>query len=910
MKFVFDPNQKFQLDAVKSVVNIFAGQPQQAPNFYYPSSLLQNPIISDDKEQLDLATVLANQPLLLNQATLAENVFAVQRKNNLPKSDHITKVNSTSDVASENSLTHDELTDTNDYTIEMETGTGKTYVYLRTIFELNKAYGWTKFIIVVPRIAIKEGVIKSYKQMKDHFAEIYNAPQVHFYEWNSKKRGIGKQFATSTNIEIMVLNIDGFTRTNTIFNRDSDWGKPLQFIAATNPIIILDEPQNMESDKRRSAIDSLNPLFSLRYSATHKEIKNLVYSLNPVQAYNQGLVKQIEVDSVLSASGNKARLLDIGHKSKNEPYAKLAIDSSEKAGMQGKVVNVFVGDELADLVPNNPKPFAGWVVDTIDTVDNYVQFTNGEVLQLGVANANERMAIMKTQIDQTVRNHLEKQLTLKPLGIKVLSLFFIDRVANYINGGFLAEMFEEAYTKYAQYPRYKEVTKYDVKTVHSGYFSVDKKGIAKDSRDTADGATGADDISAYDKILKQKERLISFSEPLGFLFSHTALREGWDNPNVFQICTLNETVSIMKKRQEIGRGLRLAVNQDGARIFDRSVNVLTVIANESYDEFATKLQQEIQEDTGVTFEKTNIRKTPPLETVAVKSRKDLTNNADFMQLWAKISTKTTYTLHFDETDLVERASVIFKDKHIALPRIKVTKTQVIINNTNITGNAVNEAIGEKEAVLAPGFDVVGTVQRQTYLKRKTINEIIQMSGQAYMFARSPHNFADALIFSIEQAKEQSLIDGITYKKLDEKWAISLFDNEELETAMRNLYKPENDAKTALNFVPIDSGVEYEYAHALDNEPDVRFYFKLPRGFKIPTPLGNYRPDWAVVFEQDKRIYFVSETKGTEDANSLKPSELLKITYARKHFTAIGGDVRYIAPTPSLQNTINQMLTNR
>ena len=902
MKFLFDPNQQYQLDAVKSVVNIFAGQtpPTTTADLFTKQTVLPEFDKGVQTELLDL-NIVPNKPVELDASVVAKNVFDVQASNKLTKSNFITKP-----VSKNSQMFTEELQDSTDFTVEMETGTGKTYVYLRTIFELNARYGWTKFIIVVPRIAIKEGVVKSFAQMKEHFAELYGAPKVNFTQWNSKKRGIGKQFATSSNIDIMVLNIDSFTRSNTIFNSDSDWGKPLAYIAQTNPILVLDEPQNMETDKRRSAIESLNPLFSLRYSATHKEIKNLVYSLNPVQAYNQGLVKQIEVDSVLSDSGDNKRLLAISHGSKNKLIAKIELDSSDKAGIQKRAFNLGVGDELSDYAKRDV--YDGLVIDTIDAENSFVQFTNGEILSLGVANAEERLSIMKTQIDQTVRNHFIKQKQLKDQCIKVLSLFFIDRVANYINGGFLAQLFEESYNKYASWPQYKDLIPFNAKQVHGGYFSVDKKGNALDSKDSADGAVANDDatLSAYDKILKQKERLISFDEPLSFLFSHTALREGWDNPNVFQICTLNETVSVMKKRQEIGRGLRLAVDQAGARNFDRKVNVLTVVANESYDEFASKLQQEIEQDTGVVFAKSNIKPSKS-EPVKLKVHKDLSKSTDFVELWNRISAKTTYTVEFEEEDLIELASEKLADAHIEKPRVKVLKSAIEMNDTYVKASQVNEAVGEKVEEKI-NFDLLKLVQGQTKLKRTAIFSIIKKSGVGAKFISSPHHFADALINAISEAKQQLLVDGISYKRLNDSWAISLFKDEEIERAMRDVYEPQNIEKTALNYVPIDSGIEQAYAQELDNSPDVKFYFKLPRGFKITTPLGNYRPDWAVVFEQDVKIYFVSETKGVDSTNdfALKPAELMKIKYSRKHFEKLGSQVGFIAPTSSYKDTISKI----
>ena len=906
MKFIFDPNQQYQQDAVKSVVDIFKGQPK-ADIYSYLNDIQSQLNGFDIGAQTKLVdyNIIANAEVNLSDSLLANNVFEIQANNNLAKSAHVT-INLPTDNTAE-VLFSEKLNINNDFTVEMETGTGKTYVYLRTIFELNAKYGWTKFIIVVPRIAIKEGVIKSYSQMKDHFAEIYNSPKVNFRQWNSKKRGIGKQFAYSPNIEILLLNIDAFARTRAIFNSDSDNGKPLDYIAQTKPIIILDEPQNMESPKRRDAINSLNPLFSLRYSATHKEIKNLVYSLNPVQAYNMGLVKQIEVDSVLLNSGDNKRLLAISHSSKNKPIAKLELDISDKAGLQKRAFSLMAGDELSDYAKR--EVYKGWIIDNIDTENSFIQFTNGEVLKLGVASDQERHAIIQTQIDQTVRNHFEKQKQLKNADIKVLSLFFIDKVANYVNDGFISQYFEQAFSKYANWPQFKDVIPYSAKQVHDGYFSTDSKGNAKDLKDSAEGATAndKDTISAYDRILKRKEQLISFNEPLCFLFSHTALREGWDNPNVFQICTINESVSTMRKRQEIGRGLRLAVNEHGQRVFDNKINVLTVIANESYDEFASKLQTEIEQDTGIKFDKRNI-KPKTTDPIKIKLNKDITNNPDFKELWQKINQKTTYSLSFDEDALIYLASQKFANEHIAMPMAEIIKTKITdINATGIQNMVVNETMGNK---YTPNynFDLLKFVQKQTHLKRKTIKQIIDGANNFNIFIKSPQNYADTLVNVIELAKQDLLVDGIKYKKLDDIWAISLFNNDEVEKYFNDVYEPADLTKTTHNYVRVDSIIEYDYAYQLDNNSQIKFYFKLPKGFSIATPLGQYRPDWAVVFEADARIYFVSETKGVNNINdqNLKPAEKLKILYGQQHFKTIGQGVEFIAPTNAFIDTLSKL----
>ena len=493
----------------------------------------------------------------------------------------------------------------------MDTGTGKTYVYLRTIYELNKTYGFKKFIIVVPSIAIREGVLKNLQITHEHFQNFYNRVPLTYTVYGSRNVSALRGFALSNTIQVLVINIDSFAKDENIINKPNDklTGKPpIEFIQYTNPIVIVDEPQNMETELRKQAIANLKPSCTLRYSATHRDVYNLVYKLSPVKAYDLGLVKQIEVDSVVSEdSFNQAFIKLDGIKTqKTKISAKLTFDCEGANGVLRKSVGVKNGDTIYDLSNKREMYRDGFLVNEINAEEGYVEFSNGTRLGVGETHGGLRDDIMKVQIRKTVEEHFRKEAALKPKGIKVLSLLFIDKVKNYrlyqdgkkADGKF-AVWFEEIFKEYSAEPEFKGLIPYDVDQVHNGYFAQDKKGLLKNSRD---GKTSDSDTETYELIMKDKERLLEMNEPLRFIFSHSALREGWDNPNVFQLCTLNETTSELKKRQEIGRGLRLAVNSEGNRVFEKAINRLTVVANESYKQFAKKLQKEIEDETGEKFE--------------------------------------------------------------------------------------------------------------------------------------------------------------------------------------------------------------------------------------------------------------------------------------------------------------------
>lgn len=603
MKLKFVSDQQFQLDAVASITDIFQGQAVKQANFSVASTM-----DSGAQGELGYQTELgyANKLDLLDDELL-ENINRIQLRNGLPKSTNIQGRN---------------------FTVEMETGTGKTYVYIRTIYELNKLYGFTKFIIVVPSVAIREGVNKSLEIMEDHFKSLYEGANCDYFIYDSSKLGQLRTFATSSNIQIMVINIDAFRKSfvdpnkpdkANIIHREHDrmnGRRPIEFIQQTNPIVIIDEPQSVDrTDKAKEAIASLNPLCTLRYSATHVETYNLMYCLGPVDAYQKKLVKEIVVDSIKEAGNfNRPYIRLVSVKNSNGYQAVLELDIKNRSGVvQRKQKTVRVGQDLFDI-SGEREVYSGYIINNIDCYpgNEIVEFTNGTHLPLGMEMGNiSEDDIKRGQISATIKHHLDRELRLVPQGIKVLSLFFIDRVDNYRiydrdgnpHKSKYALMFEEEYSKLIKLPKYRtlfEDHNYmlndDPGIVHDGYFSIDKKGRIKDTR----GDTLADH-DTYNLIMKEKEKLLSFETPLRFIFSHSALKEGWDNPNVFQICTLIEARETLTRRQKIGRGLRLCVNQEGERIFDPQINTLSVMANESFAEFAEKLQSEMETETGVKF---------------------------------------------------------------------------------------------------------------------------------------------------------------------------------------------------------------------------------------------------------------------------------------------------------------------
>jgi type III restriction enzyme len=907
MKLQF-AHQDYQTRAVEAVVKVFDGQPLAKSDFALAAQ--QGSVAYAGDGSIGNALKLSDEQLLAN-------VRAVQKANGLAPSGAL--VPSRSDNGKE-------LFCPLNFTIEMETGTGKTYSFIKTMFELNKVYGFKKFVVVVPSVAIREGTMKNLQITRSHFAADYaNVPCVPIL-YDSTKLTELRHFAQSDALSVLVINIDSFTKDNNKINQKGERAfAPIEYIKAVNPIVIVDEPQNFETDVRRRALSDLDPLCTLRYSATHRNPYNLLYSLNPVQAYDLGLVKQIEVDGVLADDDqNQAfvELLSIDAKPKSLT-CKVRLDVNEPSGVKRKEITLKLGDDLYAKSKERDAYQEGYILNEIRADEGEVEFSGGRVLRVNEAQGGLTDDVMRFQIERTVAAHFAKLKNMQPIGVKVLSLFFIDKVANYRaydeDGnptlGKFGVWFEEAFAKYASKPQFKGLIPHAVGAVHDGYFSGDKKGKGAKAKtiwiDTS-GAIAKDD-STYQLIMKDKERLLSSSEPLQFIFSHSALREGWDNPNVFQICTLNETKSAMKKRQEIGRGLRLCVNQLGERVMDKRVNVLTVIPNESYEVFAKTLQQEIEEETGVSFTGRikNARAKARVRRKALSAEEE----ALFKAIWNKINYQTRYSVTLDTPQLVEQCAKLLGDLNqypkVQPPKIRAEKAKIVMTGDGVHAlqTGVSESSPRAYGVVVP--DVYAYVQNRVHLSRATIFSILDKSGRLGELLINPQAFLDTTIAAIKHGLHELQVAGIGYHEINgQRYEMSLLD-EEVETYLSSVYPPANDALTtpiektllqaqALNedkvavgeafaCVLSDSDIESQFAHDCSVDERVKFYFKLPRTFKIDTPLGTYNPDWAVVFENDTRVYFVAETKSSTVEGDRRKSENLKIQCGRKHF-GLAGDV--------------------
>ncbi|NMC59248.1 MAG: DEAD/DEAH box helicase family protein [Candidatus Methanofastidiosa archaeon] len=974
MKLKFNPNLQYQDLAVSSVVDLFKGQRSAQSNFTVLSYGTQVGLY-------DAGQGIGNRLELIDEEIL-ENLQQIQLKNGL-------------------SISEDLQMNKLDFDIEMETGTGKTYVYIKTIFELNKKYGFCKFIVVVPSIAIKEGVYKSLQMTEEHFKILYDNTPYDYFIYDSQKLEQVRNFAVSNNIQIMIINIDAFRKSFTdpskeskanIIHRENDklnGMRPIELIQETNPIVIIDEPQSATSTpKAQEAIDSLNPLCTLQYSATHREIHNLVYKLDSIDAYDLELVKQIEVASFESLDyHNKAYLKLLAVDNTKSPItAKIEIDANVKGKTKRKTVTVRQGDDLSSKRLSNRGIYEGYIISDIycEEGNEYVDFTNKpDILRLGKAIGDiDDLVIKRQQIRKTIEEHLDKELILKPQGIKVLSLFFIDKVANYRyydeegnpQKGIYAEIFEEEYKNLITKPKYHTLYKeVDVETpaagVHNGYFAQDRKGVLKDTK----GNTLADE-DAYSLIMKDKEKLLSFDSRLKFVFSHSALREGWDNPNVFQICTLNETKSTMKKRQEIGRGLRLCVNQDGERIKGFQTNTLTVMANESYEDFAKTLQKEIEEDEGIKFgliqkhtfaNITQENEKGELEYIGTKSSEEIFNffkdkgyvnasgkvtedlkvaiaennievpekfvhvkdaitnaakkatkelniknindkrkvklnkkvylSPEFKEFWDKIKYKTTYAVDFSTPELIEKC-IKTMDEQLDVKPAKLISTKAKVDITeggvSATENERKVVYADDEKVLLP--DIITFLQNETYLTRRTIVDILIESGTLNQFKINPQQYMNEILKIISSKMRHLLVDGIKYTKIgdSEYYAQELFENTELFGYLsKNMMESEH---SIYDHVIYDSQNEADFAERFENDDNIILYAKLPSWFKIPTPLGSYNPDWAVLLDKngEKKLYFVLETKGNVEYESLRQTEADKIRCGKKHFEALGSEVEF------------------
>ena len=961
----FEPDLGFQREAIAAITDIFREQQKFTGSFTVEA-------IPEDLSASGKTVAYGNE-LKLAPEQVIENVHQVQLRNGLALSD-------------------DETVKTMNFSVWMETGTGKTYVYLRTVFELNKLYGFTKFIVVVPSIAIKEGVLSSLRLMKEHFAAQYGNVPYDYFAYDSGKLNQVRSFAVSSAIQIMVINIQAFIKAGNIIHQENDkmLGKPIDFIAGCRPVVIVDEPQSVDSTpKAKEAMKTLNPLCELRYSATHRKGEEyaMMYRLDSIDASQMKLVKEIEVAEIATeASHNSAYVKLVSVENKNGVIsAKLEIDADKGGFVTRKAVKVKVDSDLYKL-SGYREMYEGMVVDDICCVkgSEYVKFVNrGEVLRMNAAEGDAAADMLKReQIRKTIEEHLEKEMMLKNRGIKVLSLFFIDRVENYrryaedgaaVKGKF-AEWFEELYAETIRKAKYaalrdtddSEALNAEAEKAHDGYFSIDKKGHSVETNESNE-AGRANAQRGYELIMKNKTRLLSFEEPVRFLFSHSALKEGWDNPNVFQICTLNEIASDIRRRQMIGRGLRICVNQNGERVREEGVNRLTVMANESFASFAENLQKEIQEETGITFGlvaknsfahisvKTDGGAEQPLgveksaavfeglvsegyitekgkieeklkkalkqhnvkvadefksvkkqieETLAkiaggysikqkrkphtLKLRKALDLQPDFKELWDRIKYKTTYRVSIDGDKLIADCAAAMKDRNqfvVTKPSFFYAKGDVHLMDSGV--EVVEKIHGKKPIVdfgTLPCPDIIGYVQNQTAITRRTAVEILKASGRLGEVKTNPQMFLEGMVRIVREKLLAMMVDGIKYHKLSDTdvWAQSLFESEELIGYLKSASDKGNLVETAnrglYDYVRYDSEVEREFAESLDKSEDVKLFAKLPLWFKIPTPLGTYNPDWAVVLEKDgeEKLYFVVETKGTESSSGITEDQNRRI----------------------------------
>lgn len=1037
MKFKFKI-QQYQTDAVDAVVKAFSGQPYQARTSFrrdvgeLPASYQMSFSVGDDGEITDSDVGYKNSAVELSDEQLLRNINEIQSQNNIKLS---------------SSLISGQNCGRCSLDIEMETGTGKTYVYIKTMFELNKRYGWSKFIVVVPSIAIREGVSKSFEITTDHFMEHYGK-KARFFIYNSANLEQLDTFSSSSGINVMIINTQAFAASlkedgkskeaRIIFSRRDNFGsrKPIEVIAANRPIIIMDEPQKMGGDVTQNALRNFNPLFTINYSATHKTQHNLVYVLDALDAFNKRLVKKIEVKGfeVKNLRGTDKYLYfeSIVLSKKKPPMARIEMEIGYNKSINRETRILGEGDDLF-YISQEMEQYRGYTISDIDPLRNTVTFTNGEVLKAGeiVGDISER-DMRRIQIRETILSHFEKEEKLFNMGIKCLSLFFIDEVAKYRqydeNGdeklGEYGQMFEQEYISVLNdyvtlfdtpYQRYLKSTCSDVSAVHKGYFSIDKKTGRSIDSELKRGSEFSDDISAYDLILKNKERLLSFEEPTRFIFSHSALREGWDNPNVFQICTLKHSDSQTAKRQEVGRGLRLCVNQMGSRMDSESlgssvhdVNLLTVVASESYRNFVGALQTDIKtvlydrpttatseyftgkyikvNDVPTMIDKTTAdaiefylisngyvdmkRKVTdkyridvrmgtiaplPAELApmndgiqtliqsvyddsvlddmfsdghesAIKENplNDNYSKKEFQALWKQINHKYAYTVSFDSNELIEKAIAHITDKLFvselqyttSIGRQKSEMNEYEIDRGDSFGSVKTRTQTLKHAESSQiKYDLIGKVAQGTTLTRKTVASILKglRADKIYMFKNNPEEFISKVTRLINEQKATMIVEHISYNQIEGKFDSGIFTADKSKQAFEKAYKAE---KAIQDYVFTDGSaeqsVERKFAEDLDAAVEVCVYAKLPKGFHIPTPVGNYSPDWAIAFYEGtvKHIYFVAETKGTMESLNLRPIEQAKISCAKKLFNELSNSqVRY-HDVDSYQNLLNIMKSIR
>lgn len=872
MKFQFQSNLEYQIKAINAVVNIFGGQLKVSP-----------------KDSV-LADGICSNTLNIDEQKVYEN----------------TKL-----IIQENRIIYPELVDDFDFTIEMETGTGKTYVYLRTIFELHKLYGLYKFIIIVPSVAVRAGVLKTLESSEAHFKELY-ANSANVIEYDRKNIAkLKNEFCYSNNLSILVTTTAAFNSETNIINqeRDSTGGEKLiDLIAQTQPIIIMDEPQEgMDAEQTAKFITKFNPLVKLRYSATHKIKKNIVYQLNSIDAYKQNLVKKIEILSVFESGTESNLILELSEivTGAGRPEAKLILSNRQKDGTFKNKTMVIRNRDILEKKTDNPV-YSGWVVEKIQ-VDMFtkigsIKFSNGKVLKVGEKHGIDTNAIFRSQIKYAIQNHFQKKATLVPLNIKPICLFFIDKVANYVDSeGIIRKLFIEEYAHIYNSIHGKNPENID--KIHGGYFAKTTNG---DYTDNESSMKKNKDI--YNLILRDKEKLLSLEEPLEFIFSHSALGVGWDNPNVFTICTLKETVSNDRKRQEIGRGLRICVDTNGNRVYDsidtiegQETNILTVIPNQSYESFAATYQKELEEDTGVKIQ--NITRNAKAKPTLTHLKQELLDSKIFQDLWSRINTKTEFKVNLDEHTLIQNCITELANIITTKPTLSITIKRIkgLDKENLLTGQYIGET-QEDVKYDPPPINLIREISSKTSLSPKTTSAILlglSNKSKSYLI-QNPLDFISQAITKIQSVVNSLMLDAVNYSKTSTKLSTEIF-SQEFQT-IRDTVKLR---KSLYENMPIDSDIEKNFATDLNSSDKVKVFVKLPKKYIIDTPIGSYNPDFAFVVENidmntnKSTFHFVVETKSTRNILDLTQDEQIKIKCAIKHFEALGiepaTNAKYLAP---------------
>ena len=885
----FDPNQQYQREAIDAIVELFAGQ-EGVDQGLVSSSVAEDGTLLEE--------LVFGNSLELSAETTRKNLRRVQ--------DRPVLLEDGSEVpAVAESLRHrladGEMPDR--FSVEMETGTGKTYVYLRTIAELHERYGFRKFAIVVPSVAIREGVLNSLGLLREHIRDLYDGLQYDHTVYDGKAPGRVRQFATASHLQIMVMNIaamtgDGDTR---LMHRELEalnGYAPIEFLRACRPVVIMDEPQSLDGPAQALAIDALDPIFRVGYSATPPPGAHLVHRLTPVDAYNQRLVKRIGVLSLTKDEDFNEAFVDVLKINANPESVTATAKIHKATGQETKATTVTLrkDDDLFE-VSGHRDVYAGWVVEDILADRGIVDFANGRRIEAGTTSAGSDDQQQRLMLRQAIVSHFEKELQLLLLAkrgelvatMKPLTLFFIEKVADYHpEGSKLRTWFVDEYEHICNDARFRALAALmpAVEDVHDGYFAESRNGVPKEARANTKAAG-----EAFERIMRRKEELLGFDEPLRFIFSHSALAEGWDNPNVFTICNLQEGRSVMRKRQQVGRGLRLPVMSNGERCHLDDVNLLTVVANETFSSFAEKLQREIEDETGVEFTGriVNVR-----EKKAVKLNDDVIDSADFAELWERVSRRSSYRVSFDSDAVVARAieRVNGMDR-IEKAKFRLSKDLVTVDSSGVGGErSIDLGSVESEAIIKVP-DVVRELCRRIPLSRATIVRVLKGCDRIAETKANPAVFVDQVSDCMNRALYEELTEHIEYIPTGDSWPASNFRERHQEETVAPRVVPVK--RSVADMVVCDSEVEERFAIYLDNHRDVPLFLKLPDWYKIPTPLGNYNPDWAFIRDGElgRRYHLVRETKGTDDIDRLQwESEGWKIHFGVAHYNAIEIDYAF------------------